>query len=295
MQTFGLSILYALFVWWFSTGLILLLARQPKERHIAVAILGTLAGVGAAMALAIWHDDTSVAGAGLAFTAGVVAWGWVELLFYIGILAGPRRLPCPEGTSPLRRFGLAILATLTHEIASLACLAAVALLSAGAPNRIAVSAYAVLWLMQISARLNVFLGVANLNEDFLPSHVAYLRSYMRQGPMNLLFPLSVMGPTVAAVILAMFAGAPDAGPGMASGYTMLATLLALAAIEHWFMVLPIPVAALWRWSLRDETVAAPAENLHRSDPHQFGLIGPGVVVEPSLPSSVPPSIARSTL
>lgn len=34
------------------------------------------------------------------------------------------------------------------------------------------------------------------------------------------------------------------------GYALLATLLALAIIEHWFFVLPIPAASLWRWSLQ---------------------------------------------
>ncbi len=31
--------------------------------------------------------------------------------------------------------------------------------------------------------------------------------------------------------------------------TLVATLLALAIIEHWFLVLPIEDAALWRWAL----------------------------------------------
>jgi hypothetical protein len=26
--------------------------------------------------------------------------------------------------------------------------------------------------------------------------------------------------------------------------------MALAVIEHWFMILPIPAEALWRWSLK---------------------------------------------
>ena len=30
---------------------------------------------------------------------------------------------------------------------------------------------------------------------------------------------------------------------------MLATLTALATLEHWFLMLPLPSAELWRWSL----------------------------------------------
>jgi hypothetical protein len=33
------------------------------------------------------------------------------------------------------------------------------------------------------------------------------------------------------------------------GLMLLATLSALAVLEHWFMVLPLPLEALWCWSL----------------------------------------------
>ena len=33
------------------------------------------------------------------------------------------------------------------------------------------------------------------------------------------------------------------------GYTLLASLTALALIEHWFMVVPIRDAELWKWML----------------------------------------------
>jgi hypothetical protein len=35
-----------------------------------------------------------------------------------------------------------------------------------------------------------------------------------------------------------------------AGFTILGTLMALAVLEHWFLVLPVPVAALWRWGFR---------------------------------------------
>jgi hypothetical protein len=30
---------------------------------------------------------------------------------------------------------------------------------------------------------------------------------------------------------------------------VLATLMALATLEHWFLMLPMPSTVLWRWSL----------------------------------------------
>jgi putative photosynthetic complex assembly protein 2 len=32
-------------------------------------------------------------------------------------------------------------------------------------------------------------------------------------------------------------------------FTLLTTLSALALLEHWLMVLPLPDAKLWRWML----------------------------------------------
>ena len=66
--------------------------------------------------------------------------------------------------------------------------------------------------------------------------------------MNLLFPFSVTIATVVVVILWQRAAQADAFN--ATGLTFIAVLLMLAIIEHWFLVLPLPTAALWNWSLR---------------------------------------------
>ena len=38
----------------------------------------------------------------------------------------------------------------------------------------------VLWWMHQSAKLNVFFGVRNLNEEFLPEHLEFLKSFLHQ-------------------------------------------------------------------------------------------------------------------
>jgi hypothetical protein len=68
--------------------------------------------------------------------------------------------------------------------------------------------------------------------------------------MNLLFPASVTLSTIATVILAQKAAAPDATAFEAAGFTMLATLMALAIAEHWFLVAPLPSNALWQWGVK---------------------------------------------
>jgi hypothetical protein len=78
----------------------------------------------------------------------------------------------------------------------------------------------------------------------------------------MLFPFSVTISTIVAVLLAQQAlNATD--PFRAAGYTLVATMMVLAILEHWFLVLPISAARVWNWlwqwslSLRGETTKAP--------------------------------------
>ena len=95
----------------------------------------------------------------------------------------------------------------------------------------------------------MFLGVLNLNEQFVPLHLAFLRSFMSCRPMNLLFPFCVTGGVVLVTVLVQRAGVPGITAFHAAGLTFVITMLALAVLEHWFLVLPLPFARLWDWAL----------------------------------------------
>ena len=43
----------------------------------------------------------------------------------------------------------------------------------------------------------------------------------------------------------------------ATSLTFAATLLSLAILEHWFLVLPLPSAAMWNWGLRSRERPGP--------------------------------------
>ena len=55
--------------------------------------------------------------------------------------------------------------------------------------------------MRASAKLNVFLGVLNLSEEFMPAHLRLPEQLPAPPPMNLLFPVSVTFGTVLSLIL----------------------------------------------------------------------------------------------
>jgi putative photosynthetic complex assembly protein 2 len=248
----ALPALYALFLWWLSTGVILYLDRLPR-RTFRWSMLGATALAAAALyGLAAGADDASALGAYTAFTCALAVWGWHETSFLMGFVTGPRTTSLPEGCTGRRRFVLATGTVLHHELAIAATAALVLALTWGAPNQVGAWTFLALWALRLSAKLNLFLGVANTAEALLPEHLRYLASYFGRRPMNALFPASAAASTAAALALLSMAALAEAGAPAASGavgLTMLGTLVALGALEHWLLVLPLSADALWsRWA-----------------------------------------------
>ena len=249
--------LFALFVWWFSTGVIIYLDGLPRRTFKWSFLGGTLLMFAALWGLAATRNDTSVMGAYLAFTWGTLAWGWQEMSFYMGYVTGPRRTPCPDGCGGLKHFGHAIQTSLYHELAVVAAAAAVLALTWGGANQVGTWTFLIMWWMHQSAKLNVFFGVRNLSEEFLPEHLQFLRSFLTKKPMNAFFPISVTVSTVITALLFGRAFAAGASDFQAIGFTFLGFLMALAILEHWLLVLPFP-SKIWDWGLRSRATLRPA-------------------------------------
>ncbi len=256
LTVFAVPALYALFVWWFSTGAIFYLDGLPRRSFPWSMAGASVFFVAAVYGLLASRADTSTTGAYMAFTSGLVVWAWLEMTYYMGYVMGPRRSACPEGCSGWRHFGHAVQASLYHELATLVLAALILAGTWRMPNQIGCWTFMVLWIMQLSAKLNVFLGVPNLGEEFLPEHLAHLKSFLNRKPMNLLFPVSVSASVVLATLLAQKAFSAAAAPFEATGFTFLGVLASLAVLEHWFLVVPLPSAALWRWSLTSRDPAS---------------------------------------
>ncbi len=245
----GLAILYALFIWWFSTGLILYLDGLPRRTFGWSIAIMTVIALAALYGLKVSGSDTSLAGAYISFTCGILIWAWHELSFLTGYITGPRRTPCPECSGFWSRFRYASETVIHHEIAIAATAGAMVALTWGMENQIGLWIFVILWLMRLSAKLNVFLGVANLAEEFLPPHLRYLETYFRRRPLNLFFPVSVTVSTIVTVLVLERGLAEGATPAGAAGAVFMGTMLALAVLEHWFLVLPLQATALWQWAL----------------------------------------------
>jgi putative photosynthetic complex assembly protein 2 len=246
---FGGAVLYTTFLWWFSTGAILWLNRRPSRTHRASLTAATVLAIASACGLAASMTDPSPAGAVLAFTSALGLWGWHELSFLTGFISGPRTSLCPPNARGWRRFRLATTSLLYHEVGLILTAAVIVAVTWRQPDQIGCWTFLILFVSRLSAKLNLFLGVPNFTDEFFPDRLRYLTSYIRRGPVNALFPLSVAAGLLLAGIEARLALAPAASAFQTVGYALLFTLTALALIEHAFMVSPLPDAALWRWAM----------------------------------------------
>ena len=253
--------LVALFLWWFSTGAILLAVRRA-DREGARARLWTvlmnlpflvLGGVGFLDTL----GDDSLAGVYVAFLSALALWGWVELAFLTGVITGPVRVPMKAGVPEWERFIRAWGTIAYHEMLLVFLLIAMVILSWGAANTFGMWTFAVLFFARISAKLNLYLGVRKINVEFIPEPLNHLPSHFRTARMNWLFPISITALSVAAAYWLGHVWAAE-GHSDAVGYALLGALTALALLEHWFMVLPLPDEKLWRWMLPERPVPTQA-------------------------------------
>ncbi len=250
---YAAPLLFTLFLWWFSTGVILYLDGKPRRTFkwtmLGATVLAMLGFVGLHASSAI----ETPAAAYCAFACALLIWAWQEVAFLLGMVTGPRRIACPPGARGWHRAALAFQTVAHHELALLVLGAGVIAATWGQPNRTGLWTFAILWVMRQSAKLNIFLGVRNLSEEFLPAHLGYLQSYFRRARMNSLFPVVVAVSTWLAVLVWQAALAGGIGAYETTALTFAATLLSLAILEHWFMVLPLPSTALWNWGLRSRS------------------------------------------
>jgi putative photosynthetic complex assembly protein 2 len=257
MLSVALPVLFAVLIWWFSTGLVLLLDNLPSATFRWSRVVSSAVALAALAGLVHTASQTSVAAAYCAFTCALLVWGWHELSFLTGWVTGPRKTASPPGLRGWPRFSQALCALLWHELAIAAAGVLIVAITWNQANPVGGWTFLVLWVMRTSAKLNLFLGVRNWSEEFLPPQLAYLESFFRRRPMNALFPFAVTAATGVAWFM-VSAALNQATPAAHSiGLLLVSSLLALAILEHWLLVLPFNATALWRWAMRTPAPAKP--------------------------------------
>lgn len=253
-----ISALVALFFWWFFTGAILIAVRHADRAGQRAPLFCTFAAL-PILGLGAWGflasmNTLSTPAVYIAFLSALAIWGWAELAFLTGIVTGPNPHPCPSHLPEWERFIRAWGTVAYHEMLLAVLLIAIWLVEDGAANPFASLTFTTLYVARISAKLNLYFGVPRINTEFLPRALGHLSSHFRISRLNWLFPISVTGLTAATAVW-IHKAATGATPAEVAGYALIAALTALALVEHWLMVLPLPDEKLWRWML-----PAPATN-----------------------------------
>jgi putative photosynthetic complex assembly protein 2 len=102
--------------------------------------------------------------------------------------------------------------------------------------------------MRLSTKFNLFVGVANFTDGFLPARLGYLKSYFGKPRTTVLMGLSLIG--AAGLVWWWVEAAVSAPSGTASqfGAALVSVLAFLGLVEHGFLMMPVGEAALWRWA-----------------------------------------------
>ncbi len=181
----------------------------------------------------------------------------------------------------IRRFILATQSIIYHELVILASAAAIALVTWGASNRFGLYTFLVFWVMRLSTSSTSSSGAEH--HGAVPAQAPCLsRDLFAHRPMNLLFPFSVTASTLAAAWLTHLAIQAPTGGFESVGYAMVATLLVLGVLEHWFLVIPLPFGELWSWGIgaRESRVQPSA---HKPEKTQTLALTSAIVTPPRGP------------
>lgn len=244
----------------------------------------TLVMIGAMAGLWWTAQSSSIAAVYGAVTCGTIVWGWHVAGYYLGFVTGvePTQSNAAsansgqvvlhrtvlfhsalEQQSPFgaairswlaylfpTRFRRAFLASLHHELLIVCFVILMAVITLPQPNRWGLWIFLALWLMHTSAKLNIFFGVRNFRIDFLPEHLHALEQFISKRTSNPFFPLSICVALSIVLVLLYQVIDPTALATQSIGATLVGTMILLGILEHWMLVLPVPVA-LWGWGVRE--------------------------------------------
>ncbi len=244
---FVYPVLYAIFLWWFTTGLLIAVYKRS-----AGVMRSSFLGATAILILALWgiyatRDLSGLRDVYIAITCGVLIWGWQTASYYMGFVTGPGHTEPDLNNNPLdwerslsERLQLAFSFTIYHELVVIGIGLVLMGLTWSGDNRWGLWIYLTLWLMHFSAKLNVFLGVRNFSIDALPSQMQYIGTLLTKRNYNALFPISVVVASSIGFTLIYQGIEPGTSPAATAGFLFIGTMIALGVIEHWMMVLPLP-------------------------------------------------------
>lgn len=256
MSLYGhiLPALVVLLAWFGSTGVVAWLANRGKATFArSIGWAGFAAGICLCVVVFVGHGH----GAGgpqpsdayISFGAALVIWGWLELTFLTGIVAGPRRIVSDPKARGWQRFVDAAATLIYHELAIAAVMIILVSLTWNSANPTGTVIFTLLFALRLSAKLNLFVGVPNMSDEIMPGHLEYLKTYFGPRRLHGALAFSLVLLVALTIYLGARALAAPADSFAAVSTTLVFMLAALGALEHLFLALPFKDGALWRWAI----------------------------------------------
>ncbi|MDX2183475.1 MAG: DUF3623 family protein [Gemmatimonadaceae bacterium] len=232
--------------WWLATGLIFLIQRDPITRLFGVAAATALGAVGVWLVVST-RDSATPKGALRAWLGAALLWAWPATLLYAGLPAGPadaatRALPYAQGSWPMALD--AIRATIANDVIGVLLLGVLVVLTIGHANRMSVWAYLLFWVVQQSAKLNIFFGVERAGAEFLPMHLRFLERFFGPSENSPLLGATIIVLSIVAALFAWQASRTKLGY-LRNGLALLTAVLVLAVVEH-LVIGGVFEAPLWK-------------------------------------------------
>jgi putative photosynthetic complex assembly protein 2 len=245
-------------MWFIGTAAVVWLDSRPRRTFRTSLTLAGIVAVAAIALVWVYRSDTTQGGAYVGFGAAILIWGWHEMSFLMGHVAGPNRASCPPDAIGWARFKAATATVIHHELAIAATAILLFAVTWSEPNQAAPLTFLLLFVLRLSAKFNLYLGVPNLSDEVFPEHLAYLKTYFRKRRLNALFPISIAGGSALAVWAWITAQAAPAGSGAEARAMLIAGLTVLGVVEHLFLVLPLRDAKTFTWAINNKRAAKAA-------------------------------------
>ena len=247
-------VLFAIFLWWFLTGLVFTLFNRP--RAITLVGFGLITFVMGAAFGGIWltRGESGSLAIYTSLACGMVIWGWQTASYYLGFITGPVSSFASEkvkGTQTIAgRFWAALKMGLWHEVTIIGFALLLAAITWAQPNRWGLWIYIAVWLMHSLAKLCIFFGVRNFRVEFMPEHMQPLTPLLKQDvENNRLLPLGIMLGMSFALMLIYHGIAPTTPADSRIGFLVLGATVGLGTVEILLLAMPIS-AMLWGWGVR---------------------------------------------
>jgi putative photosynthetic complex assembly protein 2 len=260
----GLPFLVVIAIWFVGTGLVAMINHRLRAsfgRALVIACTCALLGLGlvilTAHSTAVWATYAS-------FLGGLLIWSWHEISFLTGAVTGSHRDTCPPDAQGWRRFSMATMALIHHEVALAMTAGLLLSLAAVTANPTGAYAFGLLLIFRLSSKLNIYRGVPHLSDELLPQHLAYLKSYFGPKRLNAMLLLSLAAIVGLVVWFALTAIRADQPNEVAQGW-LLCCLSLLAALEHLFLGLPVRDSALWGWAMGSGEAVPRTKNTGRGE------------------------------